>query len=106
MVLSLTPAAVLALTNRGKTSSIVALDVVFTMRFLAIFGHPASFKNEQGGGCLTELFPKTEKLKIKLLSLENKEKVQNAQAFWTFGDPPEIRTPDTLLKRQVLCRLS
>ena len=22
------------------------------------------------------------------------------------GDPPEIRTPDTLLKRQVLCRLS
>ena len=23
-----------------------------------------------------------------------------------FGDPPEIRTPDTLLKRQVLCRLS
>ena len=23
-----------------------------------------------------------------------------------FGDPPEIRTPDTLLKRQVLCLLS
>ena len=23
-----------------------------------------------------------------------------------FGDPSEIRTPDTLLKRQVLCRLS
>ena len=24
----------------------------------------------------------------------------------SFGDPAEIRTPDTLLKRQVLCRLS
>ena len=23
-----------------------------------------------------------------------------------FGDPAEIRTPDTLLKRQVLCQLS
>ena len=26
--------------------------------------------------------------------------------FGNHGDPPEIRTPDTLLKRQVLCRLS
>ena len=26
--------------------------------------------------------------------------------FINCGDPPEIRTPDTLLKRQVLCRLS
>ena len=26
--------------------------------------------------------------------------------FWFYGDPAEIRTPDTLLKRQVLCRLS
>ena len=27
--------------------------------------------------------------------------------FWgVFGDPPEIRTPDPLLKRQLLCRLS
>ena len=36
------------------------------------------------------------------------------QFFWTvskfgprsYGDPAEIRTPDTLLKRQVLCQLS
>ena len=26
--------------------------------------------------------------------------------FCFYGDPAEIRTPDTLLKRQVLCRLS
>ena len=26
--------------------------------------------------------------------------------FGNHGDPPEIRTPDTLLKRQVLCLLS
>ena len=25
---------------------------------------------------------------------------------FSLGDPPEIRTPDTLLKRQVLCLLS
>lgn len=28
------------------------------------------------------------------------------KAVLLFGDPSEIRTPDTLLKRQVLCRLS
>jgi hypothetical protein len=49
MVLSLTPAAVLAVMNRGITSSIVELELVFTMRFLAIMGHPASFKNGRGG---------------------------------------------------------
>lgn len=26
--------------------------------------------------------------------------------FASFGDPPEIRTPDPLLKRQLLCQLS
>ena len=31
--------------------------------------------------------------------------VQIAVVF-SLGDPPEIRTPDTLLKRQVLCLLS
>ena len=49
MVLSLTPAAVFAVMNRGITSSIVELELVFTMRFLAIMGHPASFKNGRGG---------------------------------------------------------
>jgi len=29
-------------------------------------------------GCLTKLFPKSKKLKIKFLSCENKEKIQNA----------------------------
>ena len=29
-----------------------------------------------------------------------------SKAFISFGDPAEIRTPDTLLKRQVLCQLS
>ena len=30
----------------------------------------------------------------------------NRISWFYFGEPPEIRTPDTLLKRQVLCRLS
>ncbi len=31
---------------------------------------------------------------------------QNRTTIRKTGEPPEIRTPDTLLKRQVLCRLS
>ena len=74
MVLSLTPAAVLALTNRGKTSSIVALDVVFTMRFLAILGHPASFRNEQGGRVSDITLPKIEKVKNQTFALQKQRK--------------------------------
>ena len=33
-------------------------------------------------------------------------KIPNAGAFGIFGDPLEIRTPDPLLKRQLLCLLS
>ena len=106
MVLSLTPAAVLALTNRGKTSSIVALDVVFTMRFLAIIRHPASFKNEQGGRVSDKTSSKLEKVKIQTFILRKQTKNPKCVSIPDFGDPPEIRTPDTLLKRQVLCRLS
>ena len=35
----------------------------------------------------------------------DKKKDRNRNLFRS-GDPPEIRTPDTLLKRQVLCLLS
>ena len=37
---------------------------------------------------------------------ERKKSPQAIQSLRRFGDPAEIRTPDTLLKRQVLCRLS
>ena len=33
-------------------------------------------------------------------------RLPDIQRSFLSGDPPEIRTPDTLLKRQVLCRLS
>ena len=35
-----------------------------------------------------------------------KGKIPNAPAFGIFGEPSGIRTPDPLLKRQLLCRLS
>ena len=37
---------------------------------------------------------------------ERIEKHHDVRRGVSFGDPAEIRTPDTLLKRQVLCRLS
>ena len=67
MVLSLTPAAVLAVMNRGITSSIVELELVFTMRFLAIMGHPASFKNVEETGCPAE--KKTKKPEFKRIQV-------------------------------------
>ena len=36
----------------------------------------------------------------------NPKRKTRFQRVFLFGDPAEIRTPDTLLKRQVLCRLS
>lgn len=74
MVLSLTPAAVLAVMNRGITSSIVELELVFTMRFLAIMGHPASFKNEQGGRVSDETLPKIGKVKNQTFILRKQRK--------------------------------
>ena len=37
---------------------------------------------------------------------ERIEKHHDVRRGVSFGDPAEIRTPDTLLKRQVLCQLS
>ena len=36
----------------------------------------------------------------------NPKRKTRFQRVFLFGDPAEIRTPDTLLKRQVLCQLS
>ena len=48
-------------------------------------------------------------LQTLALSLFQPQIHSHLKAGWylrIFGDPAEIRTPDTLLKRQVLCRLS
>ena len=47
--------------------------------------------NQKGGAALRAAKPKKKDTPGRVL---------------LFGDPAEIRTPDTLLKRQVLCRLS
>ena len=49
---------------------------------------------------------KLEKVKIQTFILRKQAKNPKCVSIPDFGDPPEIRTPDTLLKRQVLCRLS
>jgi hypothetical protein len=54
---------------------------------------------------LTSSLPKIPGRQLDLVKSEE-VKIPNAFAFGIFGDPAEIRTPDTLLKRQVLCRLS
>ena len=59
--------------------------------FLNIIRHPAFIKNEKQAGCLT---------------FNKKRRALKTQCFQGFGDPAGIRTPDTLLKRQVLCLLS
>ena len=49
--------------------------------------------------------PDTRKRRKALIDKENPE-VSRTSGFLRFGAPAGIRTPDTLLKRQVLCRLS
>ncbi len=49
--------------------------------------------------CFNSVLKKKEKWAVRLLSI-------NRTTIRKTGEPPEIRTPDTLLKRQVLCRLS
>ena len=52
-------------------------------------------------GCFDEL------LRSSLLRLLRKEKTRLPDGSLVFfGDPSEIRTPDTLIKSQVLCQLS
>ena len=85
MVLSLTPAAVLAVMNRGITSSIVELELVFTMRFLAIMGHPASFKNQQGGRVSDRkfgFFEKDENLTLYRKKIRKNPELERIQDFW------------------------
>ena len=85
MVLSLTPAAVLAVMNRGITSSIVELELVFTMRFLAILGHPASFKNERGGRVSDRKLWIFEKCKNPILyrkKIRKNPEFKRIQDFW------------------------
>ena len=41
-----------------------------------------------------------------IFRISNDKRPDTQMGIWSFGDPPEIRTPDTLLKRQVLCLLS
>ena len=85
MVLSLTPAAVLAVMNRGITSSIVELELVFTMRFLAIMGHPASFKNGRGGRVSDRklwFFEKVKNLKLHRKKIRKNPEFKRIQDFW------------------------
>ena len=44
---------------------------------------------------------KLEKVKIQTFILRKQTKNPKCVSIPDFGDPPEIRTPDTLLKRQV-----
>ena len=85
MVLSLTPAAVLAVMNRGITSSIVELELVFTMRFLAIMEHPASIKNGRGGRVSDRKFGFFEKCKNLTLyrkKIRKNPEFKRIQDFW------------------------
>ncbi len=54
-------------------------------------GHAACPAQSKGGGAITGVLQK------------KKRETRRSPAF---GEPPEIRTPDPLLKRQLLCRLS
>ena len=51
-------------------------------------------------GCLTENCGFLKNAKVQHYVAKRQEKILNSNEFRIFGDPPEIRTPDTLLKRQ------
>ena len=55
---------------------------------------------------ISSIFSVKGKQRTKKKSRKNKNSLVFANQAVLFGEPPEIRTPDTLIKSQVLCRLS